>query len=186
MSLRLRLLDEIREIGVVSLYFFACYAVFLILKKLLLEQYHVSLYVFHAAIIGALVTAKVVVILEKTSFGSRFQGSRLAYHVIWRTLAYTGIVFIVTLAEQILDVYLDHGSVQAALRNLWSGKDFDHYLALNMSVGLSFLVYNTVSELDRRLGRGTVRRLLLSKATAADGAPLVDTAKQDVGRASEA
>lgn len=159
---RQRVVRELREIGLLTLYFLICFSFFLLLKKLLLEEYNMSLYVFHAAIVGALITAKVVVILEKTSFGSRFQDSRLAIHVLWRTLLYTGAVFIVTLIEQFVDVYLDHGNLEKTVENLFTGKDLDHYLALNLAVALSFLIYNTASELDRRIGRGAIRRLLFS------------------------
>jgi hypothetical protein len=80
-----------------------CFGVFLTLKKLLLEQYHISIYVFHAAVIGALVVAKVVVLLEKTSFGNRFQAGSLIAHATWRSLVYTAVVFAVSLAEHLVE-----------------------------------------------------------------------------------
>jgi hypothetical protein len=49
-----------------------------------------------------------------------------------------------------------------ALSELWASKDFDHLLAANLCVALSFLLYNTFTEMDRRLGRNSIRRLLLS------------------------
>jgi hypothetical protein len=171
MALRERLRHEIREIGIVTLYFLVCFGIFLSLKKLLLEQYHVSIYVFHAAVIGALVVAKVVVVLEKTSFGGRFRDARLITHVIWRSLTYTAAVFVVSLAEQLGEVYLEKGSLHMAVSELWASKDFDHFLAFNLCVALSFLFYNTARELDRRLGAGSIRRLLFSKRGAEFAGP---------------
>jgi hypothetical protein len=162
MSMREWLRQEIREVTIVALYFLIWFSIFLSLKKLLLEEYHVSIYVLQTAVIGALVTAKIVIVLEKTSFGNRFQDGRLMIHVIWRSFVYTAVVFAVTLIEQIVERYIAKESLTMVVSELWSGKDFDHFLAMNLSIALAFLLYNTFSEMDRRLGRGAVRRLLLS------------------------
>lgn len=173
MSIGERVRHEVREIGLVTLYFLVCFGTFLTLKKLILEEYQVSIYVFHATVIGALVVAKVVVLLDKTSFGNRFQHASLIAHAIWRSLLYTAVVFVVTLAEHLIDAYLDKGDVGAALAAFLGTKDFDHLLAMNLAVALSFLLYNTFSEMDRRLGPGSIRRLLFSShATGRSGSPV--------------
>lgn len=166
MSTGERLRHEVRQIGLVTLYFLACFGIFLTLKKLLLEQYHVTVYVFHAAVIGALVVAKVVVLLEKTSFGSRFQDGSLIAHVIWRSLAYAAVVLAVTFAEHLFEAYREKGGLDRALSGLWASRDFYHFLAMNLCIALSFLLYNTFSEMDRRLGEGAVRRMFFSPVTA--------------------
>jgi hypothetical protein len=179
MSIGERLRHEAREIGLVTLYFLACFAIFLSLKKLLLEQYDVTTYVFHAAVIGALVVAKVVVLLEKTSFGSRFQDGSLIAHVLWRSLLYTAVVFAVTFAEHLFDAWRTNGSLDGALSQLWASRDLHHFLALNLCVALSFLLYNTCTELDRRLGKGSIRRMLLSRP---HQAPEPENAHRSLGR----
>lgn len=177
MSMGERVRHELREIGLVTVYFLVCFGIFLTLKKLLLEEYHVSVYVFHAAVIGALVVAKVVVLLEKTSFGNRFRHGSLIAHAMWRSLVYTAVVFVVTLAEHLVEAYLDQGDLEPAVAGLWASKDFDHLLAANLCVALSFLLYNTFTELDRRLGRGSIRRLLFStQVVEARGASVGDHA----------
>lgn len=130
-----------------------------------------SIYVLQTAVVGALVMAKIVIVLEKTSFGNRFQDGRLIVHVIWRSLVYTAVVFAVTLIEQLVEGYLAKGSLTTVVSALWTGKDFDHFLAMNLSIALAFLLYNTFSEMDRRLGRGAVRRLLFSTHEGRAGAP---------------
>jgi hypothetical protein len=165
-----RLRHEAREIGLVTLYFLVCFAIFLSLKKLLLEQYDVTTYVFHAAVLGALVVAKVVVLLEKTSFGSRFREGSLILHAIWRSLLYTAVVLAVTFAENLFGAWRSQGSLSGALTHLWASRDLNHFLALNLCVGLSFLLYHTYAELDRRLGAGSIRRLLLSRRGRAEDA----------------
>lgn len=163
MSASERIRQEVREIGLVTLYFLACFLLFLLLKKLVLAQYDLQIRVFQTALIGALVIAKVVVLLDKTSFGNRFRSGMLASHVFWRSFAYTAVVFVVTLAEHLFDLYREHGKLPTALSELWAARDFHHFLAMNLCVGLSFLVYNGFSEIDRHLGEGGLRKLFFAK-----------------------
>jgi hypothetical protein len=118
MSLGPRIRKELREIGLVTVYFLACFLFFLTLEKLLLERYDPRITVFHTAVIGALVVAKVVVLLEKTSFGDRFRENRRFVHLLWRSLGYTAVVFVVTLGERWFDLYREHGEPPSALSEM--------------------------------------------------------------------
>ena len=163
MSVSERIRREVREIGIVTLYFLACFLLFLGLKKLLLEEYHVEVNVLSTAVIGALVVAKVVVLLGKSSLGNQFRSGRLIVHVIWRSFAYTAVVFVVTLAEHLFDFYRETSQLPAAMSEMWAGRDLHHFLAMNICVGLSFLSYNSFSEIDRRLGEGGLRKLFFAR-----------------------
>lgn len=158
-----RIRHEIREIGLTTLYFLSCFLLFLSLKKLFLEEYHVEISVLHTAVIGALVVAKVVVLLEKTSVGSRFRSARLFIHVLYRSLLYTTAVFVVSVTERLFDLYRETGALPAALSQTWAGRDFPHFLAMNVCVGISFLIYNSFAEIDRHLGEGGLRRLFFAR-----------------------
>lgn len=158
-----RVRHEVREVGLITVYFLACFLLFLSLKKLLLEQYQVEVLVLHQAVIGALVTAKVVVLLDKIRFGDRFRSSRLFAHVAWRSLSYTAIVSLVSLIEHLFDLYRETSRLPRALSELWAGKDLDHFLAMNLCVLLSFLVYNCFSAIDRELGQGGLRKLFFAR-----------------------
>jgi hypothetical protein len=163
MTIGERIRHEVREIGLVTLYFLSCFLFFLSLKKLFLEQYHLKITIFRTAVIGALVVAKVVVLLEKTSFGNRFRSVSLFAHVLWRSLCYTAIVFLVTLAERLFHLYRESSELSRALSELWAGRDFNHFMAMNLCLGFSFLIYNCFSEIDHHLGEGGLRRLFFTR-----------------------
>lgn len=166
MSFGERVRHEVREIGLVTLYFLTCFLLFLSLKKLLLAQYEVETSVLHTAVIGALVVAKVVVLLEKSRFGDLFRGARRAVHVLWRSLCYTAAVFVVTLGERLFDLHREHGGLSSAVGELWAGRDLAHFLAMNLAVGIAFVVYNGYAELEAVLGEGGLRRVFFSKRAA--------------------
>jgi hypothetical protein len=174
MSLTERIRHEIREIGLVTAYFLAWFLFFLTLKQLLLEEYQVDVAVLRTAIIGALVVAKVVVVLDKTRFADRFRSGPLIAHVVWRAVGYTAIVFGVTLVERFYDVYREHGDVHATFAALWARRDYRHFLAMNLTVAVAFVVFNSLNEIDRRLGEGGLRRLFFAVARE-PGAPTSST-----------
>jgi hypothetical protein len=89
MSLRYKIAEEIKQIGIVSLYFACCFGVMMVFKRLILAQYEIEFRGVTFAIIGALVVAKVVVILEKVSLGQWVRNRPVAVDVILRTLLYT-------------------------------------------------------------------------------------------------
>ncbi len=174
-----RVCREVREIGLVTIYFLACFLLFLSLKKLVLAEYQLEITILGTAVISALVVAKVVVLLGKTSFGNTFESQRLALHVLWRTLLYTTAVFLVTLAERLFDLYREEGTLGAAMSKLWAGEKMDHFLAMNITIGLSLLVYNVYGEIDRHFGEGSLRRLFFSRrAEVARGDPGVGSGEE--------
>ena len=171
-----RVQRELREIGFATLYFLACFLLFLSLKKLILAEYDIETKVLGTAVVGALVMAKVVVLLGKTSFGNPFASERRVVHVLWRSLAYTAAVFLVTLGERLFDLYRETGALAEAASRMWAGRDASHFLAMNLAVGLSLLAYNVFGEIDRHLGKGALRRLFFARRAGPAGAPRGGTA----------
>jgi len=161
MTLGERIRHEAREIGLVTAFFLTWFLLFLGLKKLLLAEYQIQTSMLGTALMGALVVAKVVVILEKTSFAGWFRDGPLFLHVLARSLAYTAVVFVVTLAEHLFGWYRETGALPG-LAEIWAHHDFHHCLARNLAVGLAFFVYNSLREIDVRLGEGGLRRLFFA------------------------
>lgn len=174
-SIRERVLHELREIGLVSAFFLLWFLFFLSLKSLVLAEYQIRVAVVGAAVIGGLVVAKVVVLLQKTSVGTAFRSSFVGLHVLWRSLVYTAAVFLVLLGERLFDAYREHGALSVAASELWAGRDLHHALATTLSIGLAFVVFHGAAEVDRRLGEGGLRGLFLSRRRT-DAAPGRDAA----------
>ena len=58
-----KLKTEMIDVGYITLYFFICFAVFMIIKKLVLFEHKITFYGWSGAIIGALAMGKVVFII---------------------------------------------------------------------------------------------------------------------------
>jgi hypothetical protein len=70
MNLRQKLKDEIRAVAVATLYFAAWIGVLVLLKTILLAEDRIEFHGWSLALVGALVLAKVVLVLEHVPLGA--------------------------------------------------------------------------------------------------------------------
>jgi len=155
---------EVEEVGLVTLYFLFCFGIILTLKKLFLADYHIEFYAVWGAVIGALFGAKIAVVLDHTRAGTRFDASRpLAVTVPYKTLVYGVAAFAVLFLEELFHAYRAKGQLGAALEELWAHRDPNVILARAICIGLAFGGYHLYAGIDRRLGKGTLWRILQTR-----------------------
>jgi hypothetical protein len=156
---------ELKTVGLVTMYFLFCFGIILTLKKLFLADYHIQFYALSTAVVSAVVAAKVVVTLDHTRAGTRFDASRtLATAVSYKTVVYGAVAFGLLLAEKLFHAYRATGGLEGAMVGVWTHRDRNVILAKVICVGLTFAGYHLYTGIDRRLGEGTLRRLLASRA----------------------
>lgn len=160
MSLGRKIMEEIRRIGVVALYFALCFGVMLLMKRLILAQYAIEFRGVTFAIVGALVVAKVVVLLEKVPLGVHNQP--VAVDVILRTLLYTTGVWIALLLEKAFEARHEHGGFRPSLMAVFDHRDIHHVWAATIGVGVALLGFVTFSVLKRRFGGHELKRLFVA------------------------
>jgi hypothetical protein len=72
MSLQERLGEEIKAVALTTLYFAVWFGVLIVLKELLLAEYRIEVRGLSLALVGALVVAKVVLLMEHVPWVSGF------------------------------------------------------------------------------------------------------------------
>src|SRR6185369_1790138 len=155
---------EAKEVGLITLYFLFCFSAALILKKLFLASYDIEVYVLSTLVISALVVAKVVAVLDQTQAGTRFdQTLPLGMVALYKTLVYMVATLVVLFLETVIDVYRESHSLRAAVLEIWAHRDWNLLLAKVLCGGLAFAGYHLYAGLDRRLGTGTLRRLIMTR-----------------------
>ncbi len=159
-----KLKHEAREVGLVTLYFLLCFGFILILKKLLLAIYHIEYYALSSAVVGALVVGKIVVVLDKTRAGTRFDHRHsLGAAALYKTVTYSLCTAFVLGAEKMFHAYRESNTLSEALINVWMHQDRHIILAKILCIGLAFMGYHLYAGIDRRLGEGTLRSLIFNR-----------------------
>lgn len=153
--------DELRQVGLVTLYFTACFGIVLTLKKLFLAEYQIQFYALSAVVISGLVAGKVVVVLDHTPIGRLFESGRLpGLAALYKTGVYTAVALFVVAGEKVFDSYRENPTLGAAITAVWENRDRSLILAKVLCVGLAFLGYHLFVAADSRLGKGTLWRAL--------------------------
>ena len=155
---------EILHVGGVALYLLFCFGIFATLKKLFLATYHIEFLALVPTVIAALALAKVVVLLDMTPVATRLD----TRHPIWlatlyKTLFYCAVSAPVLFAERVWHAYRETGALGEAVLEAWTHMDHHVVWAKVIIVGLVFACYHLYHGLDRHLGLGTLRRMILSR-----------------------
>jgi hypothetical protein len=153
--------DELKQVGLVTVYFMFCFGIVLTLKKLILAEYQIESYALSAVVIAGLVAGKVVVVLDHTPVGKWFDsGHRPGLAALYKTVVYTVVAAFVVAGEKVFHAYRESGALGAAITAVWEHRDRSLILAKVLCVGLSFLGYHLFVAADSRLGKGTLWRVL--------------------------
>ena len=163
MSLGQALKREARVVFLTTLYFATWFALLVLLKKLILEQYQIEFRGLSLALIGALIVAKVVLVLEHVSLGEWIRRHPAAVEVAVRTLLYAIGVLIVLLLEKAFESRHEAGGFWPALLHVFQHRDMPHVWANTIVVACALLVFNVLSVLRRQLGEESLFRSFLAR-----------------------
>ena len=166
MNLGRKIIEEIKRIGTVSLYFALCFGVMMLIKRLILAEYAIEFRGVTFALVGALVVAKVVVLLEHVSLGQWVRNQPVAVDGFLRTLLYTFGVALVLLLEKAFETRHEHGGFGPSLSAVFQHRDIHHVWASTIAVCMALLGFIIFSVLKRRFGGHELKRLFFAKTPA--------------------
>jgi len=161
MSDRQKLKGKVISLALVMLYFFIWIGALALLKTLVLAEYQIEFHGFSIALVGALVLAKVVLVLKHVSLGDWIRSRPMLLDVVLRTLLYILGVFIVLLLKKGFEGRHEHGGFVPSLLSLFQRVDGYHVWANVICLSGALLVYNVVSVLRQYIGEGALIRVFL-------------------------
>lgn len=162
MSIQEKLKHELKAVILVTLFFAAWLGIFMGLKILILDGYQIRFGSVSAVLIGALILAKVVLILEHVPLGGWVKKQPVLVDVILRTVLYTFGTFVVMLLEKAFESRHEQGGFLSALINVFQHRDMPHIWANAICVTGALLFFNLLSALNHHLGSGGLARVFLT------------------------
>ena len=149
-----KLKHELEELALAGLYFFLWIGLLVALKKLVLAEYQIEFGGLSVAFVGALILAKVVLILEHVPPGPLTRNRSAWVEVLWRTALYGAGVVVVLLLEKGFEGRHEYGGFWQSLKSLFDHADIDHVWANAICISGALLVYNAMSVVRKHLGDG--------------------------------
>jgi hypothetical protein len=170
MGIRQKLAEEIKALVFATVYFAVWFGVLVFLKELILAEYQIAFRGLSLALVGALVVAKVVLVMEHVTLGQWIRRHPAVVDVVARTLLYGLGVFVALLLEKAFESRHEYGGFGPALGQVFQHRDMPHVWANTICVGFALLGFNALAVLRRHLGEGKLTRLFLaSPAREPDG-----------------
>jgi len=159
MSVAHKVAREIKTVGLVTLYFACCFGIIVFLKRLFLAQYEIEFRGLSAAIMGALIAGKVVLVLEKAPIGKWIGDRVVLLELLARTLLYTIGAMFALLVEHTFSARHEYDGFFSAMVEVFRHRDINHVWASVTCASLSFLAFNTGAVVWRYLGKEKLMRL---------------------------
>ncbi len=149
---------ELKKIGSLSLFFLIGFSYILLIMKLFLKEYDINTYVLSKAIIGALVAAKTVAIMDITPLMNRFEQFPRYLNIVYKTLVYTVAVLILGMIEHLFHAYRQTKALVPAFKDLIETEKFYHLMGVILCISIVFLIHNIFQELDHYMGKGNLKK----------------------------
>ncbi|MFO1119391.1 MAG: hypothetical protein U1E38_04490 [Rhodospirillales bacterium] len=150
---------EVLEVIPPTVFFFVAIGLLILTKRLMLKQYGIEFADFGAAIIGALIIAKVVLIVDYFPFINKFPDKPLIYNVVWKTAIYVVAAFIVRLGEHFVPLVFKYGSFREASTHLLDDVVWPQFWIIYLWLSVLLFVYCSLRELIRAIGKDQFLRL---------------------------
>lgn len=167
------LLHEFFEVLPAAIFFLVGFHMLAITQSLMLREYGLHVASAANATIGALLIAKVVLIVDNFSFVNRFPERPLAYNVVWKTGIYVVASFAVHYLEHLIPVWWRLGDLSAANEHLLREIVWPHFIVIQLWLLVLLFMYCSMRELVRAIGPRTVKRMFFGPmpTTREKGAP---------------
>jgi len=156
MSFVQKLKKEIIEILLVTAYFLLCFGVLILIKKLTLAQVEVEFYGFSAALVGALVMSKVVILLDKTPLGKIYIRQALYKNVLFKSIIYTLVLTFVLFIENLIHTLLEGNNFMEAIKSIHEHRDPMQFRLILIA---SFGSYNVIIAIRDSMEKGALTNL---------------------------
>ena len=162
MSFARKVREELRAVAVTALYFFTWMLVLVVCKSLILAEYHIEFRGYMVALVGSLIIAKVVVVLQHVPFGALVRGQPAVVNVILRTILYGVGVAAMQLVEKAFESRHEYGGFGSALADVFHHRDIDHVWVNTIWLTCALLQFNALSILRQRFGDRELIRLFFT------------------------
>lgn len=142
-----------------TLFFFVGFNLILLTMQLALAEHGIDARGFVTATLAALLVGKAVLVMDKASFMSRFDGSPLIQPILFKSLIYWLCVLAVRLAELSVHFAIEHGTLEGFGAHLVEQFSWRRFVAIQVWLMVLFMLYVAVHELNTLFGDGELRRV---------------------------
>ena len=153
------LIKELREVVPPTVFFAVGFNLIVLTTDLILADYLASFGSFMVATITALVVGKSVLVANAMPFLRRFDTAPMIQPVLFKTIVYWAVVFLVRFLEKLVEYLFAGGTLSAIPAHVATHFTWHRFAAIQIWIFVLFLIYTSVEELNARLGDGELMKI---------------------------
>jgi hypothetical protein len=161
-SLKEKAAHEFEELLIIFVYLAFFFSALATYSMLLLEKFEISYFTYGAALINALVIAKVILIGEAAHLGKKAEAKPLLYSTVYKAFMFGVLVFAFHLLEEMIKRLVHGKDIVGAFHEI----RLDDLLARSVIIFCTFIPLFGYRELRRVIGQDKFRDLVLHGRTA--------------------
>src|SRR3984957_15260736 len=152
-------IKEFREIVPPTVFFAVGFNLIVLTTDLILADYFASLGNFVVVTMAALVVGKSVLVANALPFLRRFDTAPLIRPILFKTIVYWAVVFLVRFLEKLVEYLFAGGILSAIPEYVATHFTWHRFAAIQIWIFVLFLIYTSVAELNARLGKGELVKI---------------------------
>ena len=157
------LIKELKEVLPPTLFFAIGFNLIVLTTDLILADYLASFASFMVATATALVVGKSVLVANAMRFLRRFDTAPMIQPVLFKTIVYWAVVFLVRFLEKLVEYLFAGGSFDGIPEYVTTHFTWHRFAAIQIWIFVLFLIYTSVSELNAHLGDGELTKMFFSR-----------------------
>jgi hypothetical protein len=168
-KLSTKLLEEFEAMLPPTIFFFVALHLVALIRVLMLKGTGITLSTSWQVTVAALILGKAVVVADLLPFINRYPDKPLAYNVAWKTTIYVLVAMLLHYLERLVDFWRQTGSLVAGNQQLLAEIVWPHFWAIQIILVVLILMYCTMHELVRVIGRDKVLEIFFGTRPKARG-----------------
>jgi hypothetical protein len=131
--------------------------------NLLLADYMKTFASFIIATTTALVVRKAVLVADALPFHRRFDTAPMIQPVLFKTVVYWAVVFVVLFLEKLVEYLVHGGTLRSVPEYVTAHFSWHRFAAVQIWIFVLFLLYTSIAELNARVGDGGLWRIFFTR-----------------------
>jgi hypothetical protein len=168
-KLAMKLKEEFEAMLPPTTFFFVALHLVALIRSLMLRGTGIPVSSSLQVTLAALLLGKAVLIVDMLPFINRYPDKPLAYNVAWKTVIYVLVSMLIHYLERLVDFWRQAGSLVAGNQKLLAQIVWPHFWAIQLILVALILMYCTMHELVRVIGRDKVLDMFFGVRPKAQG-----------------
>jgi hypothetical protein len=157
------LVKEFWEVLPPTVFFAVGFNLIVLTIDLILAEYLASFANFMVATMAALVVGKSVLVANAMPFLRRFDTAPMIQSVLFKTIVYWAVVFLVRFLEKLVEYFFAGGTLGGIPEYVATHFTWHRFAAIQIWIFVLFLLYTSASELNALLGEGGLRKIFFTR-----------------------